>query len=96
MFDERLWKDANGNAMPRRSPIPTSGGAALDLSATDADFTSNPLRAVWIGNTAGNLVVRFVEDQVDSTLPVAANTRFDGVIAIVRKTSTCGTISPLR
>ena len=97
MFDERLWKDSAGNAMPRRSPIPTNGEEPLDLSERDADLSANPARGLWIGNTAGTLYVKWVEgDGNFHPYPVAANSRFEGIIIGVGKASTCATVSPLR
>lgn len=100
MFDERFWKDPSGAAMPRRSPIPTQSvditvgnGAA---STADQDFTGNPLRGVWIGDTAGILEVQLWEDTGLRQYKVAANSRWDGIIVKLGKNSTAGVLQGLR
>lgn len=101
MFDERFWKDPTGAAMPRRSPLPTNSdditvGANGSAPTLDQDFTANPLRGIWIGDTKGILEVWFLEDTKMRQFQVAANTRFDGVIVKVGKNSTAGTLQGLR
>lgn len=69
----------------RPSDLPTSG-VNIDVSSVAADFSDNPLKAVYVG-TAGNLKVTFWEDDNPVETAVPAGTYFVGVIKTVHPAS---------
>ena len=74
-----------------RSWFPTVG-VPIDISVADADFTGNPLRFVYC-TTAGFLSVQLVGDTQLRVFPVAANSRFEGIITKVGKAGTTSTVT---
>lgn len=90
---DRFWKDSGGQSYSYPSDFPTQG-AAIDISAVDADFTANPLRWVYC-TTAGVLVVELVGDAAATShaFPVAANSVFKGIVRKVIKAGTTTTVT---
>jgi hypothetical protein len=88
---DRFWKDGNGQSFAYPSDFPTQG-APIDITAVDADFTTNPLRWVYVTG-AGVLVLELQGNApgVSNSFPVAANSVFRGIVRKVIKAGTTAT-----